>query len=113
MMDTQSIRPKPICKAVPKGLQFHFITLVSERQGYCLWQRYFGMISMIMTKRWSVVVFSKDAVCEHVAGLNKRTGLRVAEFGMNSYARIKKRSMKSSIIEVCDSCAQFFANAFS
>ena len=101
MMDTQSIRPKPICKAVPKGLQFHFITLISERQGYCLWQRYFGMIGMIMTKRWSVVVFSKDAVCEHVAGLNRRTGLRIAEFCINSYARIKKSSMKGFIIKVC------------
>ena len=71
------------------------------------------MIGMIMIKRWFVVVFSKDAVCKHIAGLNTWTGLRITEFGMNSYARVKKRSMKSSIIEVCDSCAQFFANAFS
>lgn len=59
------------------------------------------MIGMIMIKRWFVVVFSKDAVCEHIAGLNERTGLRIAEFGMNGYARIKKRFMKGFVIKVC------------
>lgn len=59
------------------------------------------MIGMVTIKRWFVAVFSKDAVCEHIADLNKWTGLRIAEFGMNSYTRIKKRSMKGSVTKVC------------
>ena len=44
------------------------------------------MIIMIMIKFLSVVIFSEDAICKHIASLDKRTNPRITEFSMNSHA---------------------------